>query len=263
MRQHQKKTRLMKSDISLSAIPIIFWTQYLLLSCIVSIIKIEDVSTKFSRIQWIRLILCGALVEWPKSTHTKHPPIVLNYTEMSGNKTREMITISYLASLWPQIVIIQSDSNEPTMAYVFGRQLPFIPPSLKDLNLPPNQLNRLATMAVASPTEEGHDKNYIPQSPEPSEPSTISTPPLNLSTIDGWETPHTTRDDITFYSEDKPRRIWFLPSIPSSPPPRKLKRKLSFGVTIRKRGGVSQHVCVAWRQSLPVPKDKPGLSSAN
>ena len=103
-------------------------------------------------------------------------PIVLNSTEISGNDTCEMISISSLASPEPQIVTIDSDSNEPTMPYGFGRQLSIIPPSLNDLNRQPNPLNVLATMAVVNPTEDGYDQNYSPQSPEPSEPSPISTP---------------------------------------------------------------------------------------
>ena len=116
-------------------------------------------------------------------------PIVFNSTEMSGNDTRELISITSIASSEPQIVTIVSDSNEPKMPYGFGRQLPIIPPSLNDLNLPPNPFNVLTTMAVVNLTEEGHDENYSPQSPEPSEPSPISTPPMNVSTFDGWETP--------------------------------------------------------------------------
>ena len=132
-------------------------------------------------------------------------PIVLNSTEMPGNNTWEMITISSFASPGPQIVTIDSDSNEPMMPYGFGRQLPIIPPSLNNLNLPPSPFNILATMVVANSIAEGHDKNNSPQSPEPSESSPISTPPMNLSTIEGWETRHTTTDDNTFYSDDEPR----------------------------------------------------------
>ena len=54
--------------------------------------------------------------------------IVLNSTEMSGNDTREMPPKLSIASPEPQVVTIDSDSNEPTMPYVFGRQLPIIPP---------------------------------------------------------------------------------------------------------------------------------------
>ena len=172
-------------------------------------------------------------------------PIVLNSTEMSGNDTREMPSISSITSPEPQIVTIDSDSNEPTMPYGFGRQLPLIPPSLNDLNLPPNPFNVLATMAVVNPTEDGYNDDYSPQSPEPSDPSPISTPPMNVSAFNSWETSYTTTDDNTFYTSDEPRRVYwnlssddtfdsgeprrihFLPPSPSSPPspPRRQKRK--------------------------------------
>ena len=145
-------------------------------------------------------------------------PSFLNSTELSETYTTEMPTISLVASPEPQIVTLNDDSNEPTMTYGFGRQLPIIPPSLNDLNLPPNPFNILATMAVVN---HERDDNYSPQSP-------ISTPPMNVSTFGSWEKPHTTMADNTFYSSDEPRKFFFLPSSPSSPPspPRKMKRKL-------------------------------------
>ena len=100
-------------------------------------------------------------------------PIVLNSTDISGNDTQEMISISSIASPGPQTVTIDDNSNEPTMPYGFGRQSPFVPPSLNDLNLPPNPFNILATMAIANNTGDTNDNNYSPQSPEPSEPSPI------------------------------------------------------------------------------------------
>ena len=164
-------------------------------------------------------------------------PVVLNSAEMTGNDTRETISISSIAPPEPQIVTIDSDSNEQTMPYGFGRQLPIIPPSLNDLNLPPSPFKILALMAVVNTAEDGYDDNYSPQSPEFSEPSLILTPSMNVSTIDGWETPRTTTDDNTFYSDDEPRRIYFLPLTPTpAPPPRKLKRKLSLGMSFPKRG---------------------------
>ena len=63
------------------------------------------------------------------------------------------------------------------------------------------------TVVQQKPTQ--HDAIYSPQSPEPSDPSPISTPPMKLSTIDAFETPHTTMDDNTFYSEDEPRRVYW------------------------------------------------------
>ena len=125
-------------------------------------------------------------------------PIVFNSTEMSGDNTREMITISSVASPAPKIVTIDSDSNEVTMQKRVGRQLASIPPNLNNLNLPPSPFSFLATMAVANPTVERLDENYSPQSPELSETSPISTPQMNPGTIEGWETPHTTTDDNTF-----------------------------------------------------------------
>ena len=113
-------------------------------------------------------------------------PNFLNSTELSETYTTEMPTISPVASPEPQIVTLNDDSNEPTMPYGFRRQLPILPLSLNDLNLPLNLFNILATMAVVN---HEHDNNNSPQSPEPSEPSPITTPPINVSTFDSWETP--------------------------------------------------------------------------
>ena len=129
-------------------------------------------------------------------------PVVLNSTHTSGAMARETITISAVASLEPDFVTFDSDSNEPTFMNGFGSQHPIVPPRLNDFNLPPNLFKVLATMAVIRA-----DVEYSPQSPEPSIPSPISTPPMNLSTIQGWETPHTTTADATFYTDDEPRRV--------------------------------------------------------
>ena len=129
---------------------------------------------------------------------------ILNSTELSGAMARETITISSVASPEPQIVTKDSDSTEPTLPYRLGKQNPIIPPSFNDLNLPHNPFNVLATVAVIQ-----QDNEYSPQSPEPSDPSPISTPPMYVSTIEGWRTPHTTTDDNTFYSsEGEPRRVY-------------------------------------------------------
>ena len=132
-------------------------------------------------------------------------PANLNSTELSGAMARVTITISSVASPEPQIVTFDSDSNELTFLYWFGNQNPIIPPSLNDLNLPHSSFNVLATMAVFRANE-----HYSPQSPEPSIPSPISKPPMNESIIEGWEAPHTTTDDNTFYfSEDEARRVYW------------------------------------------------------
>ena len=173
-----------------------------------------------------------------------------------------MISTSFIPSPEPQIVTIDSDFNEPKMPYGFGRQLPIIQPYLNNLNLPPNLFNILTIMAVVN-QGDGYDENYSPQSPVPSEPSAFSTPPMNVSTFDCWETSHTTTDDNKFYSDDEPGEF-FLPSTHTPPPPpRKLKRKMSFGMSFPKTGGVSQHVREACGQLLPELRDIPGPSVTN
>ena len=74
--------------------------------------------------------------------------VILDSTTMSGVMEREVITISSVASPEPRIVTLDSNPNDPTMPYGFGNQHPIVPPSLNDLNLPPNPLNVLTTMAV-------------------------------------------------------------------------------------------------------------------
>ena len=124
-----------------------------------------------------------------RSPIINNTPAILNSTQLSGAVEPESITISSVASPEPQIVTIDSVSNEPTFPYAFGTQHPIVLPCLNDLNLPPNPFNVLATMAVIQ-----QDQGDSPQSPEPSDPSPISTQPMNLSTIDDWETTHTTHD---------------------------------------------------------------------
>ena len=155
-----------------------------------------------------------------QSIPRSNTPIVLNSTEISGDDNREMVSISSIASPEPQIVTVDDNSNEPTMPYGFGRQLPIIPPSLNDLNLLPNPFNILVTMAIANNTEDTNKNNYRPESPEPSELSPISTPPMSVSAFNSWETSYTTTNDDTFYSSNEPRRIYFLPPTPSPPPHR-------------------------------------------
>ena len=177
-------------------------------------------------------------------------PAILNSTEISRAMEKEVITISSVTSPEPRIVTLDSDSNNPTITYGFGSQQSIVPPSLNDLNLPPNPFNVLATMAVIRA-----DDAYSPQSPEPSIPSPTSTRPMNVSTIEGWDTTYTTTEDATFYTDDEPRRVYrhilssdtfdaneprnvsVAPS-PSStpPPPRRQKRKLTIGMFFPKKG---------------------------
>ena len=126
-------------------------------------------------------------------------PNILKSTELLGTHAGEMLTISSVASPEPDIVTLNDDSNDSTFSYGFGAKQSIVPPSLNDLKLPPNPSSIRWAMTVDQQNPTQHDDNYSPQSPEPSGPSPISTPPMNLSTLDGWETPHTTTDDNTFY----------------------------------------------------------------
>ena len=199
------------------------------------------------------------------SPQRKNSPNILNSTELSEHHTTGMPSVSSIESLEPQIFTINDDSNDPTMPYGFRRQLPIVPPTLNDLNLPLNPFNILATMAVANNTEDANEENYSPLSTEPSEPSPKSTPPMNVSAFNSWETSYKTTNDDTFYSSDEPRRIYYLPPSPTSPPspPRKLERRLSLGMSFPKEGGVLQHICEACGQTIPPAKDIPGPSNKN
>ena len=104
-------------------------------------------------------------------------------------------------------------------------------------------------------------------------------PPMNLSTIEGWETPHTTTDDNTSNSSDnEPRRVYrdFSPDEPidsneprrvspaespssTPPPPPRQKRTLSMGTSFPQKAGVSQHICETCGQ--PPPDRKTPLCS--
>ena len=177
-------------------------------------------------------------------------------------------TLSSVLSPEPDIVTLDDNSNDPKNPYGFGIQQLIVPRSLIYLNLPPNPFNTLATMEVVTPNPTQHDGNYSPQSPPPSEPSPISTPPLNLSTIDGWETPHTTTDDNTLFSEDKQRRvhwnspmnetyhsevesrrIYLLPSRCPPSPPCQMNWKSEMRMSFPKKG-VLQHVCEGCEQMI-------------
>ena len=218
------------------------------------------------------------------SPRRNNSPDIFHSTERSEHQAARMPSISTIASPQPHIFTFNDDSSEPTLPYGFWAAASDRSPSLNDLNMPPNPFNILATMVVIHQTQNTHDNNYSPQSPEPSELSSISTPPMNVSAYNSWETTHTTTDDNTFYSEDEPRRVYWtsplggtfesedeprriyvLSPSPSPPPspPRAQKRKIRLGMSFPKDGGVSQHICEACGQTIPAVKDTPGPSSRN
>ena len=196
-------------------------------------------------------------------------PAILISTEISVAMEREVITISSVASPGPRIVTLDSDFNVPTIPYGFGSQQPIVPPSLNDLNVPLNPFNMLAIMAVIRA-----DDAYCPQSPEPSIPSPISTPPMNGSTIEGWGTQHiaqlTMPRSTRMMSPEESTRMFrrATPSTPTSqemclsprdlPPLRCLhedkKRNSAKGCLFSKRGSVAPHLR-GMRLTLTTKKD--------
>ena len=167
-----------------------------------------------------------------------------------------------LHPLNPVFFTINDDSNEPTIPYGFGRQLPIVPPSLSDLNLPPNPFNILAKMAIATNTGVANDDNYSPQSPEPSDPSPISTPPMNVSATNSWETSYTTTENDTFYSNGRAQKDLFSSSKSCITAITSAKaKKFEPGNVLSKRGGVSQYICEACGKTIPSAKDTPGPSN--
>ena len=164
------------------------------------------------------------------------------------------------------------------MPYGFGRQLPIIPPSLINLNLPPNPFNILATMAEINPTEVGHDENYSPSHQSHQNHRQSHHHPwtwLHLTVgklrMPPWTTTlssrRTSQDECTGHLHwmklsirtGKHKRVYLLSS--PSPPSLPMKRKLEMGMFFRKRRGPSQHVCVACGENIPPMKDTPGPST--
>ena len=152
-------------------------------------------------------VFCVEQISNEPSPQRNNSPDILNSSELSEHHATGMPSTSTIASPQPYIFTIFDNSNEPTILYGFGRQLPIVPPNPNYLNLPPNPFNILATMAIANNMEDANDDNYSRQSPESSEPSSISTPPMNVSAFNSWETSYTTTDNDTFYSSEEPRII--------------------------------------------------------
>ena len=192
------------------------------------------------------------------SPQRNNSPNLFNSTELTEHHAARMPSVSTIASPQPYIFTIHDDSNEPTIPYGFGRQLPTFLPSLNDLNLPPNPFNILATRALENSTGDANDDNYSPQSPEPSEPTPISTPPMNVSDFNSWKTSYTTTDNDTFYSSDEPRRIYFFskPCIATVTAP-KTEEKIEPENVLSNRGGsVAAHLR-SLRSDDPLRKGHP------
>ena len=194
---------------------------------------------------------------------------IINSTERSEHHATRMPSISTIASPQPYTFTINDNSNEPTIPYGFGRQLPIVPPSLNDLNLPPNPFNILATMAIATNTGDANDDNYSPQSPEPSEPTPISTHPMNVSAFNSWETSYTTTDDDTFFQETSPEGSIFFPRVlhRHRHRPENWREDWAWECSFQERGSVAAHLRNL-RSDDPLSKGHPrfikqGLDNSN
>ena len=118
-------------------------------------------------------------------------PNVLNFAEFSGGDAREVIRVSFVASPEPQIVTIESDSNEPTIPYGNGRKQLIIPPILNDLKLPINHFNVKMPISPAPIKEERmhHPKiDGIPTQQEVFDISNISKSSMLGSSVSAWQT---------------------------------------------------------------------------
>ena len=92
------------------------------------------------------------------SPQRHNTPNILYSTEISEQHTARVPSMSSIASPEPRIFTIDDNSNEPTMPYGFGWQLPIVLPSLNDLNLPPNHFNILNTMAIITQTQDNNEQ---------------------------------------------------------------------------------------------------------
>ena len=114
------------------------------------------------------------------SPRRNNTPDVLNSTQRTDHQEMRMPSVSTIPSPQPHFVTIDDDSNQITMPYGFGQQFPTVPPSLNDLNLPPNPFGVLNTMQRVADTKDDNAE-YSPESTDPSPPSSISSPPMNVS----------------------------------------------------------------------------------
>ena len=166
-------------------------------------------------------------------------PTVHTSMELSRVHVRDLITISPVTSLESNRVTIEPDTNEPTIPYGYGRQHHIIPPSLNNSNLPRNPFNVLATMVIVQPATSQYDERDSPLSLVPSELSSISTPPMKLKTVKGWDT----CSYVGTFSVDDPRRNYSVSSpFSTTPPPRRQKQNLGIGIIFLKKGSVAAHL---------------------
>ena len=113
---------------------------------------------------------------------------------------------------------------------------PIIPPSLNDLDLPVHPFNVFLPIPAtekADQTTEIQDKRIFPTADNLSlvDISPLSSP-TNQPIPDRLNTSWISDGSFVPYDSDK--------SLPPTPPPKKMKKKISIGMSFPKKGGVSQ-----------------------
>ena len=146
-REHQRKSRSLKNELSLPAKPITFRSQFLQFSCCDKRIFIHFLNLKLKMASNLSMdssdsnVIFLEQISNEPSPQRDNSPIIQNSTELLGTHTTEMPTISSVASPEPDIVTIDDESNGPTFPYGFEAQQLIVPPSLNDFNLAPNPFN--------------------------------------------------------------------------------------------------------------------------
>ena len=134
-------------------------------------------------------------------------PAALTTNQRSRAMARELITVSSIASLEPQIMTKESDSNKPTIPCGYARQVPIIPLSLNDLNLPLDPFSVMTSLSLAPITEAQLPNARIPSIPIEEDAFDVtdkSLPSMLVSSINRW---WTSLYDGTF-DFGEPRRIF-------------------------------------------------------
>ena len=139
----------------------------------------------------------------------------------------------------PLSVISSGNSNQSGELELHGyRSRPIIPPSLNDLDLPPNHMNVFMTIPVAEAKKKAQKVT------RQDDLSLVNISPLSLPSSEA------NLGDVsasTFYTYESPEYF----------PPKKAKRKLSIGMSFPKSGGVSQSNTYCEACGQVIRKDSP------
>ena len=117
---HSTNLQLLKSVASTAFIQFFFSSTY--------IIPISIITSNISMASHDSDVFYVEQSSTEPSPQRHNTPNFLNSTELSEHHTARMPSVSSIASPQPQIFTIDDDSNEITMPYGFGRQLPIAPP---------------------------------------------------------------------------------------------------------------------------------------